>query len=61
MNIIEVKNLSKDYKYKVKDEKRGFIAFFTKTCFFLMFFECNSIKDVICVARDKISVSIDYD
>ena len=25
MNIIEVKNLSKNYKYKVKDEKSGFI------------------------------------
>lgn len=25
MNIIEVRNLTKEYKYKVKDEKRGFI------------------------------------
>lgn len=25
MNIIEVKNLTKEYKYKVKEEKRGFI------------------------------------
>jgi len=25
MNIIEVKNLKKEYKYKVKDEKKGFI------------------------------------
>ena len=25
MNIIEVKNLSKEYKYKVKDEKKGFL------------------------------------
>ena len=25
MNIIEVKNLRKDYKYKIKDNKRGFI------------------------------------
>ena len=24
MNIIEVKNLSKEYKYKVKDDKKGF-------------------------------------
>ena len=24
MKIIEVKNLSKDYKYKVKDESKGF-------------------------------------
>ena len=25
MNIIEVKDLTKEYKYKVKDEKKGFI------------------------------------
>ena len=25
MNIIEVKNLSKDYKYKVKNEEKGFL------------------------------------
>ena len=25
MNIIEVKNLSKNYKYKVKNEKKGFL------------------------------------
>ena len=25
MNIIEVKNLSKDYKYKVRNEEKGFL------------------------------------
>ena len=25
MNIIEIKKLSKNYTYKVKDEKRGFL------------------------------------
>ena len=25
LNIIEVKNLSKDYKYKVRNEEKGFL------------------------------------
>ncbi len=46
MNIIEVKNLSKEYKYNVKDEKRGFL------------YNLFNRKEKIVKAVDDISLSV---